>query len=124
MRAAVGAVALSLVLAACGGGGSSGASPSSGTKVDVQAACAALRDLQHAADGLRGVDAGDPDASEAALARGIAAYRAAVLRFERSGPASLRVSAEAVRAAVAARDFTRATTARASIDAWSAANCR
>jgi hypothetical protein len=124
MRAAACVVVLGLTLAACGGGGgSSGQSASTGPVVDVKTACAALGDLQRAADELRGVDVSDPDASEAALARAIAAYRGALARFEQAGPESLRVTAETVRAAVAARQFARAATARAAIDAWSASHC-
>jgi hypothetical protein len=123
MRAAAVVVVLSLALAACSGGGSSGASSSTGTRVDVKAACATLGDLRAAADSLRGVNVGDPDASEAALAHAIAAYRAALVRFERSGPATLRASAASVSAAVAARQFARATAERAAIDAWAASHC-
>lgn len=123
MRAAACVVVLGLTLAACGGGKSSGEASSTGRVVDVKAACAALADLRRAADQLSGVDLSDPDASEAALVRGIAAYRASLLRFEQAGPLSLRAPAEVVRADVAARRFARATTARASIDAWAASNC-
>jgi hypothetical protein len=124
MRAAACVVVLGLALAACGGGGkSSGDASSTGRVVDVKAACAALGDLRRAADQLSGVDLSDPDASEAALVRGIAAYRASLLRFEQAGPLSLHAPAEVVRADVAARRFARATTARASIDAWATSHC-
>jgi hypothetical protein len=123
MRAAACAVVLGLALAPCGGGGSSGDAASTGRVVDVKAACHALGDLRHAADELRGVDVSDPDASEAALARAVASYRFALARFEEAGPASLRATAETMRAAVAARQFDRAATARGAIDAWSKAHC-
>jgi hypothetical protein len=124
MRAAACVVVLGLALAACGGGKSpSGEATSTGRVVDVKAACATLDGLHRAADALRGVDVSDPDASEAALARAIGVYRASLLRFEQAGPASLRAPAEVVRADVAARQFARATTARAAIDAWAASHC-
>ena len=124
MRAAACVVVLSLALAACGGGKSSpGGSGSTGPVVDTKAACSALSDLHDAADALSGVDLADPDASEAALVRAIAAYRAALVRFERAGPTSLRAAANAVAATVAARQFARATATRAAIDAWAASHC-
>jgi hypothetical protein len=121
-----GACVAALALGACGGGssGSSAAPLSSGRRVvDVKAACAALADLHRSGDGLNGVNVADPTASEAALVRATAAYRAALVRFERLGPASLRASADAVVAAVAAREFARAAAARAAIDAWASAHC-
>jgi hypothetical protein len=116
-----------LALGACsggGGGGSSGnATASSGRVVDVKAACAALHDLQRSADELNGVNVADPTASEAALGRAVIAYRAALVRFERIGPSSLRQSVDAVNAAVVARDFARAAAERAAIDAWASSHC-
>jgi hypothetical protein len=112
-----------VAVAACHGASAKAAPPSSGPVVDVKAACGALSELPRASDLLKGVDPSDPSASQAALARAISAYRAALFSFERVGPPSLRTRAEAVRAAVAARDFTRAATARATIDAWAVAHC-
>lgn len=118
----LGACAALLGLTACHGG-SAKATSSSGPVVDVRAACGALSELPRTSDLLKDVDASDPEASQAALARAVAAYRAALFSFERVGPPSLRTHAEAVRTAVAAHDFERAATARSAIDVWSTAHC-
>jgi len=118
----LGACVALLALSACHGS-SAKASPSSGPVVDVKAACGALSELPRTGDLLNGVDVSDPAASQAALARAVAAYRAALFSFERVGPASLRTRAEAVRTAVAAHDFARAATERAAIDAWARSHC-
>src|SRR5258706_16339521 len=94
-------------LAACHGGGSTGASVGSDS-VDVKSACAALVGLRRASDALDGVDVSDPAASSAALARAVTAYSASLAAFERVAPLSLRARAEAVRTAVIAHQFVEA----------------
>ena len=118
----VGACVAVLVLAACHGGGAPrlGSTPA---KLDVKAACAALDGLQRSSDALNGVDVADPEASLTALDKAVDAYVVALARFALVGPASLRATAETVRADVVARHFTQAAGARAPIDAWAADRC-
>jgi hypothetical protein len=115
-------VVLALVLAGCHGGGSKSSGSSAGT-VDTKSACAALANLKQSGAALAGVDIADPTASTTALAKAIRDYSAALLIFERVGPADLRTHAAAVRAAVVARHFGQAAVARAAIDAWAVQHC-
>jgi hypothetical protein len=117
----VGACVVAAVLTGCRGGAPRlGGAPA---KLDVKAACAALDGLRRSSDALNGVDVADPQASTTALQKAIDAYGVELERFALSGPASLRASAETVRAEVAARHFTQAAAARAPIDAWAAQHC-
>jgi hypothetical protein len=119
----VGSFVAMLMLAACHGGGGTGAS-AAGDRVDVKAACTALVGLRHSSDALNGVDVADPGASSAALNRAVAAYSASLAAFERVAPLSLRARAEAVRTAVIAHHFGEAAAKRATIDAWAARQCK
>jgi hypothetical protein len=119
----VGSFVAMLTLAACHGGGSTGAS-ATGDPVDVKSACAALVSLRHSSDVLDGIDVADPAASLAALARAVAAYSASLAAFERVAPLSLRARAEAVRTAVIAHHFADAAAKRAAIDAWATRHCK
>jgi hypothetical protein len=128
-RIAAGAVAISLAvagLAACGSGGSGGSGRGSTATgpLDLKAACGAFADLGRSVDALRGVDVSDPVASTAALDRAVNSYGAALLTFERMGPANLRARAGEVRAAVLARHFGQAAEALVAIDAWAAEHCK
>ena len=114
-----------LMVTAChGGGASSSSSPgASSAAVDVKRACTALADLERSSDALNGVDVADPDTSVAALTKAVDAYSAALLTFERVGPAELQATAATVRAEVIAHHFGQAIAARTAIDAWESSHC-
>jgi hypothetical protein len=118
----VGGCLMVLALAACHGSGAKPSFSPDGT-VDAKTACAALAGLNRSSDALDGINVSDPEASETALTKAIAAYSTALVTFEQVGPADLRARAEAVRAAVIAHHFRDAIAARAALDAWAVQHC-